>query len=241
MHEIARTGLAGTRGACSNASQKLYFGFAGWSGSDRLSSLEKAPHLTAVARIGAPEAYRLAYKRWESGLSRAGAKKCVLQTETRLFIGMSEPGIFETNITLHLPYGVPIIPGSACKGLARRIAGLVEGTLPEDGLQILFGDTGTTGRGYVDFHDAWWVPCRKAPLVREVVTPHHKEFLDSRGKKAATPFDSPEPIPQIAAQGCFLFAVEGPASWAQLALQLLCLGLKHEGIGARTPEYGTFN
>jgi CRISPR-associated protein Cmr6 len=246
MPDIGRAALAGATGKCANPSQMLHFGLRGWAGTAGLKSTDKAPHLGRVAQVPAPPAYRLAYARWERGLETARASCAPLKADTRVFIGMSEAGMFETGITLQLPYGVPVIPGSACKGLARRVARAVEGTLPESGVEILFGDTGGAGQGHVIFHDAWWVADsapgrqRDRALVREVVTPHHKDFLDSRGRNAATPFDSPEPIPQLAAHGAFLFAIEGPQAWAALGLELLRIGLRHEGIGARTPEYGTF-
>ena len=37
----------------------------------------------------------------------------------RMVIGMSTPNPFETSITLHPQYGIPIIPGSTVKGLTR--------------------------------------------------------------------------------------------------------------------------
>ena len=79
---------------------------------------------------------------------------------------------------------------------------------------------------------------RDRPLVREVVTPHHKEFLDRKGEIPATPFDGPTPVPQIAAHGEFLFAVQGPEFWADHAMDILRLALEMDGVGGRAPEYG---
>ena len=71
-----------------------------------------------------------------------------------------------------------------------------------------------------------------------MVTPHHPGFLNRESEATATRFDAPTPVPQLAAHGKFLIAVEGEALWANHALDILSLALEMDGLGARTPEYG---
>jgi CRISPR type III-B/RAMP module RAMP protein Cmr6 len=217
--------------------------------ASKASSEATTEHFNRICQIRVGDAYRRAYARWEQLWSGAGAQCEKLAFSNRLLIGLSNPSLWESSITLNPTYGTPVIPGSACKGLARHFA--------ESYLHLLNNKSGLTrklsdalfGRaddaGEVCFQDAWWVPDsapeldgKDRPFVREVVTPHHKDFLDRSGGVEATPFDSPVPIPQIAAHGRFLFVVTGSALWAAHALDILRLALLMEGIGARTPEYG---
>jgi CRISPR-associated protein Cmr6 len=157
----------------------------------------------------------------------------------------------EAAISLHHSYGVPVLPGSALKGLTRAYA-LWQGMGKEDDIfHTLFGRE-PKGRerevweggdaGYLIFHDAWWIPGSAAsPLAPEVVTVHHANYYTSKGQKPATDFDSPTPNSQVAIQGSFLFAIEGLDGWADLGLKLLTEALQHWGAGAKTAAgYGYF-
>jgi CRISPR-associated protein Cmr6 len=246
---------------CQNAAEYLFFGLKSFQALK--PDDYNASHLTATCAIEAPHIYQNAFDRWYDSLPANFCAKATIRFNHRVFVGLSDPNLLETCITLNPVYGVPAIPGSACKGLARAMAeqsGLIE----HKWIDRMFGaDEGIDDQrahadpnyqasadrkraaGMVIFHDAWWVPNSapgpraNCPLVREVVTPHHKNFMDSKGDIPATPFDSPVPIAQIAAHGSFLFAVEGQQLLADYALDLIKEGLKYEGIGARTPEYGT--
>jgi len=236
-------------GAQRNAYFELYS--AACYRASKVSSEATTEHFNRICRIRIGDAYRHAYVRWEQGWRDAGAQCEELAFSDRLLIGLSNPSLWESGITLNPTYGTPVVPGSACKGLARHfaethlhVAGNTDG-LTREMSDCLFGKADDAGE--VCFHDAWWVPVsapasyaygKDCPFVREVVTPHHKDFLDSSGGAEATPFDNPVPIPQIAAHGRFLFVVTGSPVWAQHALDILRLAIAMEGIGARTPEYG---
>jgi len=205
---------------------------------------KKAALIRRVAEMSAPsDAYRAAYHRWETIVGDE-CRFAVWQgkLETRLLIGMGASGPLETNITLSRPYGMPLIQGSALKGAALALA---RTALKDDVLRIVFGGEGSGEddfeAGYLVFHDAWWIPDSKpTALVPEVVTPHHPEYY--RGDPVeATDFDSPIPVPQIAAHGAFLFVVEGVAAWAEFGRAILRDALKDRGVGAaRSTGYGYF-
>src|SRR5208337_3228480 len=132
---------------------------------------------------------------------------------------------------LHHTYGMPILPGSALKGLAAHYCDQVwgptdkkfkkptktedeayrkflhgKGPKPEDNFhRLLFGTTDDSG--CVTFHDAWLTPDSPKPLVLDVMTPHHPKWLD--GSVPPTDFDSPTPVPYLSVMGRFRVA----ASW----------------------------
>jgi len=209
----------------------------------------KAELIDHAAQASKPSpVYREAYKRWRETVR----DECRFafwegRLENRLLIGMAATGPLETNITLSRPYGMPLIPGSALKGIARALA---RGNVKCDVLDIVFGREGNRDEdpesGYLVFHDAWWIPewipDRKTThaLVPEVVTPHHPKYYQGYSVEA-TDFDSPIPVPQIAAHGDFLFVVEGVTAWAQYGLAILRDALKDQGIGAAgSAGYGYF-
>ena len=202
-----------------------------------------APHFSRVCEtaIALTSYYRLAFDRWKALHSRPEFQTRLLTLHHRALIGLSEPSLWQSNIALHSVYGVPLFPGSACKGLASHFA-REQLALADPEVLCIFGSSAAGGK--VMFHDAWWVPdsgpvsAADKPLVREQVTPHHTEFLNTRGGTPATPFDNPTPIPQIATHGKFLFVVAGDRLMAEYAMNILQLALEMEGIGARTPEYG---
>ena len=176
--------------------------------------------------------YKSAFNRWSASLPTEPAP-VDLQTAGRLIVGLGSENILETGIRLHHNYGMPIIPGSALKGLAAHYCDQVWGerdslnpseqALPFRSArkadkknnrpaepagkyhQLLFGTTDDSG--CIVFHDAWYVPeSSPQPLVLDVMTPHHPKWLD--GSAPPTDFDSPRPVPFLSVKG----SVEARAS-----------------------------
>jgi CRISPR type III-B/RAMP module RAMP protein Cmr6 len=146
---------------------------------------------------------------------------------------------------------MPMIPGSALKGLAasfahtllednewrRRLASEEQGG--GDSHNLLFGTT--EEQGLVTFHDALWDPNSKNKcLSLDTVTVHHREYYqDGPATSPPTDWDSPIPIPFLSMTGNFLFALTGPPQWVHAAQQILEVALLHMGIGAKTSSgYG---
>lgn len=207
--------------------------------------------------------YKSAFDRWSAALPGKPAP-VDLQTAGRLIIGLGSENVLETGIRLHHTFGMPIIPGSALKGLAAhycdQIWGLADakfrrptkqeaegyrkylkgiGAKPEDNFhRLLFGTTDDSG--CIIFHDAWYVPdSSRQPLVLDVMTPHHPKWLD--GSVPPTDFDSPTPVPFLSVTGKFRVAVSwrGPQDpnaecWAERALSVLKTALGDWGIGGKT-------
>lgn len=164
---------------------------------------------------------------------------------SRLLIGLGEPGSIEASITLNHTYGTPFIPGSAVKGVVRAHAETRK-DISKEVLEFMFGKEAADGRdeggaaGYLIFHDAWWVPYSSpTPLTPEIVTVHHADYY--KGEGAPTDFDSPNPNNQIAARGSFLFVVEGMGSLVSWAMGLLTQAMQERGVGAKScAGYGYF-
>lgn len=205
--------------------------------------------LGEIAKTKPSGIYKAAFHRWKTATAGNSARFVQFQAPLlgRLYIGLSRETALETGITVHHAYGMPMIPGSALKGLARSVA---RSRLAQrrDAITWMFGneyDVGTPDAqetGAVIFHDAWWVPEGDTkPFVEEIVTPHHGDYYGSEGKQDATDFDSPIPAPQIAAQGSFLFVLEGDPAWCEIARTLLAHGLSERGVGGKTTSgYGLF-
>jgi CRISPR-associated protein Cmr6 len=194
------------------------------------------------------ELHMAAFERWKRSLPELTAASD-LKTAGRLIVGLGTENVLETGITLHHTYGMPILPGSALKGLAAHYCDQVWGPTEEKfkkGSQyhtLLFGTTDDSGS--IVFHDGWFVPgSDPQPLKLDVMTPHHPKWLD--GSVAPTDFDSPTPVPFLSMAGRFHVAVswQGPAddkakAWCDLAMTLLRDALFHWGIGGKTTSgYG---
>lgn len=214
-------------------------------GQNKQALLEK------ISQTPTSEIYTLAYTRWQQATSdsdRFATFKADLIG--RLYIGVNRDSALETGLTVNHTYGMPMIPGSAVKGLARACATQwMEGQ--DDAIAFLFGSATSDAdgpdaneAGGVVFHDAWWIPDTAAPrpFASEIITSHHSEYYGSEGQHDASDFDSPIPAPQLAIQGSFLFAIEGAAGWTGLATKILKHGLALRGIGAkRSSGYGFFD
>lgn len=210
---------------------------------------------TRVAGGTPPEVYEMRFRRWKATTDRLASVNDGFVTFTcdatgRLIVGLSDESVRETSIALQRLDGMPLIPGSALKGLVRRVAAsrqfkVIDAGRPrhlEPREQAVL--TGTQkNASYVTYFDAWYVPGTAKddhPLRRDVMTPHHQRYNSSRGKEAPTDFEDPVPVPFLSATGSYRFAILGPTpEWSALAKAALLYGLEHWGIGAKTSSgYG---
>lgn len=229
-----------------NMGLMLRRGLAQWPDDKQAGKSDKAGNAKAaligrIAQADPDPGYAWAYRRWCEATKAEGFAAIESVLIGRLYIGLTRDNPLETGITVGHAWGMPMIPGSALKGISRAVARMQK--LPEDVIVYLFGaatDDDSPEAGAVVFHDAWWVPNGK-PFAAEVVTPHHTAYYNL-GIAHATDFDAPVPTAQIAAQGRFRFVVEGDAAWHRLALALLKHALAHHGVGGKTTSgYGLFD
>lgn len=250
IEQLLRNSFAALRGRDAHAGLLLTKGLSEYpedQTNGKKAGEVKASHIQALSELAVPDFYQAAFARWQNTTSDVKRfASCEAQLAGRLYIGITRDNAIETGVTVSHTYGMPMIPGSAVKGLCRACAG--EWWDNDEASRYLFGnkaeesDEAKLEVGGLQFHDAWWIPEEgKKPFVPEVVTVHHPEYYVKEGKHAATDFDSPNPAAQIAVQGSFYFVVEGETAWTKLALRLLQKGLAQRGIGAkRSSGYGFF-
>lgn len=203
--------------------------------------------------IAASKVYQSAFHRWREYLKRLENTRLFVATAaTPIAVGLGNESVLEVGLTIHHTYGMPIIPGSALKGLCRRgaLRLLKDGQINLQQFEVLFGyskQNGQASAGYITFWDAWYDPdsvCGK-PFHRDVVTVHHPDYYSSRGRQNyPTDFDDPNPVPFLVVrpEACFLFALTAPdEAWGTFAENLLKWCLQYLGVGAKTNAgYGFF-
>ena len=216
---------------------------------DEPSAKAEALLIKELGTIKVPDGYKRACERREeifSKLQKSHSVACAKATvEGRMIIGLGQKGPVEAGLALEHTWGVPMIPGSALKGLTMAAAHLL---LEDEAWRKGVGHSlkilgGTTERiGSVIFHDAWWIPEQdKLPIHPDVMTVHHPDYYKD-GNKAPSDMDSPIPIPFASVTGNYLVVVERTfplkaeeqEDVLEAALYILKLGLAHLGIGAKT-------
>lgn len=199
--------------------------------------------LRAAANSSASDAYRRAYARWKYALEARGARIVLADLTGPLAVGLGAESPLEIGLTTHHTYGMPVIPGSAIKGLCLRGA---DRALEKNGAssKALFGDTDSAS--YFIFHDAWYDPHSVGgkPFQRDVITVHHRDYYGRKKDAWPTDFDDPVPVPFLSVRpgATFCFALEAPdAAWADFAEKLLCWSIVNLGVGGKTNAgYGRF-
>jgi len=155
---------------------------------------------------------------------------------TRLIVGLGGKGALEFGITLHHVTGLPFIPGSALKGLARSYALLTlaeaQGVKPESAalneLDEALSDPdarheqgsaayhyrqafGSQGRaGVCQFFDGVLAEFRSDTLFTlDVMTPHFFKYYSDSGKSEPNDADNPNPVSYmtVSAGNVFAFAI----------------------------------
>lgn len=217
---------------CENASLALDRYLSGFEPEHKLGLLQN------VVNTPCPKSYVVAYQHWLDLLHKDSDiilfKGKVID---RMVVGLSGENPLEISLTLNKQYGLPFIPGSALKGLARHYLEHLP-SVDQQHKDILFGNTDDSG--YVTFFDAWFIPeGNKRPLRKDVMTVHHPKYYMG----ATTPpsdFDDPNPVQFLSAVGTYLVAVKCcDRDWGDFASKLLQNALSQWGAGGKTSSgYG---
>lgn len=168
----------------------------------------------------------------------------------RLVVGLGQESVYETSITLHRNYSVPIVPGSAVKGLVHHYVENYK-SLSINEINEIFGTQNK--KGTVIFFDALpIIEQNKEFIVLDVMNVHYKPYYEASEKelkenkeKAPGDWHSPVPIFFLAVEKGikfrFCIASKSP-DLAEKAMELLKEALKEMGIGAKTSAgYGYFS
>ncbi|MGH8479280.1 MAG: type III-B CRISPR module RAMP protein Cmr6 [Gammaproteobacteria bacterium] len=178
--------------------------------------------LHEVSNIPVSPAYRAAWRRWYAALEQSGAVTRQVEATGRLLIGHGNPAPTEVGLTLHHVYGVPVLPGTALKGLLNHYLaswgkhvdlGWKGVKYDEKGRPVgapgayhgaLFGvpnlplgegreQEGRSGR--LVFEDAWLIPGDDdRPLCADVLTPHQEDYYRNFGAEPPNDWTDPNPV-----------------------------------------------
>jgi CRISPR-associated protein Cmr6 len=204
-----------------------------------------------VERMAASGLYALAFERREGALAHAfggRSRKLRLRAEARLAPGVGGASPLDVGLRLEHVFGVPILPGSAVRGVARHrceeVWGRADARFAPGGeaSRHLFGTSDHPGR--LEVLDGWAAPeTLMRSLGRDVTTPHHPDYHRTHGERPPTPFDSPIPVTHLTAGGEFVLhlawtdAACGEAeaqAWLDVAERLVLEALAQDGVGGRT-------
>ena len=185
-----------------------------------------------------------------------GVESFVAELKDRMMVNHAGGVIENGGLALDRNSGIPYIPGTALKGIARRGAVLEEAT--DEEMDIVFGWSDSRNRrqasyaGMVAFLAAY--PVGQPGLERDIVTVHHHNYYQQDPPQPA--FDNEEPIPNMfpvvkAESKYHFFLVRiGSARRKQAVIngdplkkakKWLIAGLTEIGIGAKTATgYGWF-
>ncbi|MGH3942391.1 MAG: type III-B CRISPR module RAMP protein Cmr6, partial [Pseudonocardiaceae bacterium] len=169
----------------------------------------------------------------------------------RLVVGHGADSVHETAFTLSSTYGVPVLPGTALKGLAAATARAAakdpdrsDHGIGDVDLGTLFGTprpglTSEAHRGSVLVWDG--LPIHPPHLVLDVLTPHVKDYYDSGNKTDGNPstapaeYHNPVPVRFLAVEKTqFRAYFLGPSDDVQDCVTLIRSGLDEWGIGGKT-------
>ncbi len=189
----------------------------------------------------------------------------------RLAVGLGCPSVYENNITLHHIYGIPYIPASSIKGIARSFMilkdfnGDEKVALQDKNFCDIFGSTSNSiykesRRGSVIFFDAFPTSHKEATegmkntektkdigdiIEYDVMTPHYYKYYN--GEAPPADYYSPKIIPfLVVKKGVpFKFTLMARAKNSDNLKQVrdkLKEALLNHGMGAKTSVgYGYFN
>ena len=197
-------------------------------------------------RPGKPavETYRSFFTRWKQAMEASDTPRRIvtIQARSRVLLHPStNASITDGSILLHHTYGVPYLPGSGLKGLARAWMrqtvdvdkrpesqpGTRSDARDQDIVRALFGkvpresdpEDSRAEAGVIEFVDALWIPEKPkdapvdwSPLAQDVINPHHTDYYT--GNKPPADTNEPQPTHRLTVSPGtrFCVVVEGVAA-----------------------------
>lgn len=83
----------------------------------KVPDARRAQWLADLASISVAPDYARSFERWKASFSAIGDRLAELTLASRLLIGHGNASAIDVGLTVHHTWGVPVIPGSALKGL----------------------------------------------------------------------------------------------------------------------------
>ncbi len=120
------------RGACPEHMGLAYDMWAPVkSGEGKVPDDERNGWFDQLERVAVPEDYALFFDRWQRSLADDGSRAVKVRLRTRLLLGHGNASPTEVGLTVHHTWGVPVIPGTALKGLLNHYVDTVFGPDPD--------------------------------------------------------------------------------------------------------------
>lgn len=209
------------------------------------------------------ELWKERYRRWLEMLEEMpGVKLFQTPLVWRMVVGLGGESVLETDLTLDHCLGLPIIPGSALKGLTRAWAvqehfksdSAEAGTDPQP-VKDLFGapeENAPDHAGKVVFFDAFPIPpdlaSGKPRLVVDIMNPHYPKYYGDGAQGQTPPSNDQSPIPVFfltVVGASFQFALAPRAGVSDVNVEQvegwLQSALREYGAGGKTNAgYGAF-
>lgn len=99
----------------------------------RINDDDKRKWLESLSKWRPAGDYARYYKRWEESLTHdSSATIAVGRSRSRLLVGHGNPSPTEVGLTVHRTWGVPVVPGSAIKGLLSHFLDATFGPIDVD-------------------------------------------------------------------------------------------------------------
>ncbi|WP_243189977.1 type III-B CRISPR module RAMP protein Cmr6 [Clostridium faecium] len=185
-------------------------------------------------------------------------------TSYRLVVGLGNPSVTETSMTLHNIYGIPYIPGQALKGVVRSYFLQLYSNIEKNEFnkitidnkkydfkkmyKWIFGEDiseDDNNKGNLIFFDSF--PTSKITVERDIMTPHYTDYYEN-GKDPIDIFE-PNPISFYTVKDTkfnFMFALSKKEinisedefidykNFKSFILELIQNAFEEHGIGAKT-------
>lgn len=104
--------------------------WAPFGADGKIPDAERSKWLDAVAKLPATADYAQAFARWKASFTAPGDVLVEVEAVSRLLVGHGLGSATDVGLTLHRTWGVPLIPGSALKGLLAHWVDAVLGPDP---------------------------------------------------------------------------------------------------------------
>jgi len=115
---------------------------------------QRATWLAGLANISVAPDYAHSFERWKQSFSSAGDRLAELTLASRLLIGHGNSSANDVGLTVHHTWGVPVIPGSALKGLLAHYVDATYG--PNDPDRKPWEQLGDEQRARSDYQGVTW-------------------------------------------------------------------------------------
>lgn len=114
----------------------------------------KEAWLDRLESITVPADYCAFYDLWRASFTARHDRVLVLESTSRLLVGHGEPSAADVGLTVHRTWGVPVVPGSAVKGLLSNYIEIVYG--PCDPYRAPWDRTDPDDRRRASFRGVVW-------------------------------------------------------------------------------------